>query len=179
LALAPLRRAVQPKTATSEIPATHESAGGAPPWLHLFRRNGERMANLSLQEAFAIFGGKPTNRLHSLSAMTASGGEMILGCSSARFRHPTRGVLRYEDTLARDSTHPAEMQSLGQHLERARDGNLPIRMVVIAEKPDATGKVTREIHVRVDLIGKLIEFDGARFVIDFVRHVEPARSARR
>jgi hypothetical protein len=54
-------------------------------------------------------------------------------------------------------------------------------MIVITQKPEAaTGKVTREIHVRVDLIGKLIEFDGEKFVIDFVRSVEPAHvSARR
>ena len=135
------------------------------------------MGNLSLQEAFAIFGGKPANRLHSRSALTAGGEEMILGCSVGRFRHPTPGTLRYEDTLARETTHPTEMQSLGRHLEQARDGNLPIRMVVIAERPDATGKVTREIHVRVDLIGKLIEFDGARFVIDFIRRA-PESAAR-
>jgi hypothetical protein len=115
-----------------------------------------------------------------MSALTTGGEEMILGCSAARFRHPTRGTLRYEDTLARETSHRAEMEALGQHLEKARDGDLPIRMIVIAERPDvATGKVTREIHVRVDLIGKLIEFDGARFVIDFIRRVQPASSARR
>ena len=139
------------------------------------------MANVSLLEAFAIFGGKPANRLHSVSAIASGGAEMILGCSASRFRHPARGILRYEGTLAQETEHPTEMQSLGQHLTQARDGNLPIRMIVITQKPEAaTGKVTREIHVRVDLIGKLIEFDGEKFVIDFVRHAEPAHvSARR
>jgi hypothetical protein len=137
------------------------------------------MGSLSLQEAFATFGGKPANRLHSVSAIAAGGAEMILGCSATRFRHPARGILRYEDTLTRETDHPAEMQSLGQHLTQARDGNLPIRMIVITEKPEATGKVSREIHVRVDLVGKVIEFDGERFVIDFVRTVELAHGTAR
>jgi hypothetical protein len=138
------------------------------------------MGNLSLLEAFATFGGKPANRLHSVSAIASGGAEMILGCSASKFRHPARGILRYEDTLTREGERPAEMQSLGQHLTQARDGNLPIRMIVITEKPEPTGKVSREIHVRVDLVGKVIEFDGERFVIDFVRNAEPAHgSARR
>jgi hypothetical protein len=135
------------------------------------------MGNLSLQEAFAIFGGKPANRLHSLSAIAASGAEMILSCSAKRFRHPARGILRYEDTLSRETQHSAHTQSLGEHLTQAREGNLPIRMIVITETQDASGQVTREIHVRVDLVGKVIAFDGERFVVDFVRTPEPARSA--
>jgi hypothetical protein len=135
------------------------------------------MGNLSLQEAFAIFGGKPANRLHSVSAITTAGAEMILGCSARHFTHPKPGVLRYEDALSRKTQHPAEMQSLGEHLTQARDGNLPIRMVVITEKPDASGKVTREIHVRADLVGKVVEFDGERFVVDFVRSVAPPTRA--
>ena len=137
------------------------------------------MGNLSLQEAFAVYGGKPANRLHSLSAIAADGTAMILGCWSSRFTHPTRGILRYHDTLSRETGHAAEMQSLGEHLARARDGALPIRMVVITERQAPDDKTTREIHVRADLIGKVTEFDGDRFVIDFVRTVEPVNSSAR
>jgi hypothetical protein len=138
------------------------------------------MGNLSLQDAFAIFGGKPANRLHSVSAIATNGAEMILSCSAKRFRHPARGILRYEDTLSRDNPNAAHTLSLGEHLTKARAADLPIRMIVVTENQDAAGKVTREIHVRVDLVGKVIEFDGERFVIDFVRNAEPVqRSARR
>jgi hypothetical protein len=140
---------------------------------------GARMGSLSLDEAFAIFGGKPTNRLHSMSGLSSGGDQMILGCSSTRFRHPGPGVLRYEDTLSRETPRAAELRSLGEHLTRARDGDLPIRMIVIKEVPNTTGKVTRTIHVRVDLIGKLVEFDGERFIVDFTRKVEPARGSPR
>jgi hypothetical protein len=130
------------------------------------------MGNLSLQEAYGIFGGKPANRLHSVSAMATSGAEMILSCAGSRFKHPARGILRYEDTLTRDTTRPTEMQLLGQHLTQARDQNLPVRMVVITETADAAGKTTRGIHVRADLVGKVVEFDGERYVVDFVRQAE-------
>jgi hypothetical protein len=134
------------------------------------------MGNVNLLEAFATFGGKPANRLHSVSAMSADGTEMILGCSAARFGHPARGVLRYEDRLSRDAERPAEKASLGEHLTKARDGNLPIRMIVITETAEAaTGKVSRDIHVRVDLVGKVTEFDGDHFIVDFVRTAAPVR----
>lgn len=132
------------------------------------------MGTLSLQDAFAVFGGKPANRLHSVSALGAGGTEVILRCSSTRFTHPNRGILRYMDTLSREGSRAAESQSLGEHLTQARDGNLPIRMVVITERPDVNDKVTREFHVRTDLVGKVLEFDGDRFVVDFVRTSEPA-----
>jgi len=136
------------------------------------------MGNLSLLEAFATFGGKPANRLSSVSAMASDGGAMILGCSSGQFGHPARGVLRYEDRLSREAERPIEVTSLGQHLTLARDGNLPIRMVVITDKAAAaTGKVTRDIHVRHDLVGKLVKFDGDHYIVDFVRVEEPAQPA--
>jgi hypothetical protein len=137
------------------------------------------MGKLSLQEAFAVFGGKPANRLHSLSALAADGTAMIISCHARRFTHPKRGVLRYNDTLTGEGSRPAESQSLGQHLTQARDANLPIRMIVVTEKPDSADKMTRELHVRTDLVGKLVEFDGERYVIDFIRADEPAKTSTR
>jgi len=130
------------------------------------------MENLNLADAFAKFGGKAANRLSSVSAMAADGA-LILGCSAARFAHPSRGVLRYEDKLSRDPEGSNEWKALGTHLALARDGKLPVRMIVIAEKADATGKVKRDIHVRADLVGNVVEFDGDHFIVDFVRAQEP------
>jgi hypothetical protein len=137
------------------------------------------MDNLNLVDAFAKYGGKPANRLYSLSAMAADGA-MILGCASTRFAHPAPGVLRYEDRLSRDPTHSAESARLGTHLSLARDGKLPVRMVVIAGKVNKEGTTGREIHIRSDLIGSVVEFDGDRYVVDFVRAAAMAakRSAK-
>ncbi len=131
------------------------------------------MLHLSLVDAFAVYGGKPANRLHSLSAMAADGA-MILGCSSTRFGHPAAGVLRYEDTLSRDPSHVAESAALGTHLSLARDGKLPVRMVIISIKPPGEGTRTQQIHIRTDLIGNVVKFDGDHYIVDFVRAGAPA-----
>ena len=131
------------------------------------------MANLSLIDAFAKYGGKPANRLHSLSAMAADGA-MIIGCAAKRFLHPQPGVLRYEDKLSRDPSRTAECAALGSHLSLARDGKLPVRMIIIAEKTRPDGTEGREIHVRADLVGSVVTFDGDHYIIDFVRTGVPA-----
>src|SRR5215472_2701290 len=114
--------------------------------------------NLSLSDAFGRFGAKPSNRLRGLSAM-ATDGAMVLNCSQAYFAHPSRGVLRYEDRLSRESGESKDAQLLGQHLTLARDGALPVRMVVSSLDQKA-GKSSRRCHVRPDLVGKVVTFDG-------------------
>jgi hypothetical protein len=135
--------------------------------------------HLSLVEAFGRFGSKPYNRAHALSAIAADGA-MVLNCSPAYFGHPAQGVLRYEDRLSREvpSNKPTEL--LGQHLTLARDGELPVRMVVTSVASETKRTVSR--HVRSDLIGKVVKFDGDHFIVDFTRRDEarrPAAAARR
>jgi hypothetical protein len=123
--------------------------------------------NLSLIDAFGKFGAQPTNRLRGLSAMAADGA-LVLNCQQAYFAHPARGVLRYEDRLSREPPESKDVQLLGQHLTLARDGALPVRMVVTSLEEKA-GKSSRRCHVRTDLTGKVVTFDGDHFVIDFTR----------
>jgi hypothetical protein len=125
--------------------------------------------NLSLIDAFAKFGAKPGNRVRGLSAMAADGA-LVLNCSKAHFGHPSQGVLRYEDRLSRESADSRESELLSQHLTLARDGALPVRMIVTSIAAGERG--TRSFHVRSDLIGKVVKFDGDHFIIDFTRREE-------
>lgn len=124
--------------------------------------------NLSLVEAFGKFGAKPTNRLRGQSAI-ASDGALVLTCQHNKFGHPSQGVLRYEGKLAKEADDAAVNVALGQHLTTARDGNLPVRLVVMTSSVDGKGKATRSFHVRPDLEGKLVSFDGESYVVDFTR----------
>jgi hypothetical protein len=124
--------------------------------------------NRRLIDAFGMFGAKPSNRLQGLSAMAADGA-MVLTCSHAHFGHPSQGVLRYEDRLSRESPESKEMQLLSQNLSLARDGALPVRMVVASHASDKNGRQSRSFHVRPDLVGKVVKFDGDHFIIDFTR----------
>jgi len=122
--------------------------------------------NLTLSDAFGRFGAKPASRLGSLSAMAADGA-MVLNCLPAHFGHPARGVLRYEARLSAAQAESKVLTSLGEHLTRAYDGGLPVRMVV--NSPEREKARAGGYHIRPDLIGKVVEFDGDRFVVDFTR----------
>lgn len=132
--------------------------------------------NLTLIDAFSRFGAKPGNRLRSLSAIAADGA-LVLNCSQGNFVHPSRGVLRYEDRLSRESDGSNDIGLLGQHLTLARDGALPVRMVVASLADVKSGSAPRSYHVRPDLIGKVVKFDGDHFIIDFTRREEVGRAA--
>lgn len=125
--------------------------------------------HLSLVDAFGKFGSKPGDRLRALSAMAADGA-MVLNCSPAYFGHPTQGVLRYEDRLSREEAGAKCIELLGQHLTLARDAALPVRMVVTSVVSEKKRSVKR--HVRSDLIGKVVKFDGDHFIVDFTRRDE-------
>ena len=137
------------------------------------------MMNLTLIDAFGRFGAKPDSRLGSLSAMAADGA-MVLNCLPAHFGHPTRGVLRYETRLSTAQAESKVVTALGVHLTRAREGSLPVRMVVTYAEREKTSKA-RGYHVRPDLVGKVVEFDGDHFVVDFTRPpaARPALAAGR
>lgn len=62
----------------------------------------------------------------------------------------------------------------------ARDGQLPVRMVVISEI--SGGKTRWSIYARPDVIGRLVEFDGDHFIVDFTRLVmdrKPSEGSRK
>ncbi|HVS78051.1 MAG TPA: hypothetical protein VHE11_14025 [Steroidobacteraceae bacterium] len=134
--------------------------------------------NLTLFDAFARYGAKPANRLSSLSAM-APDGAMVLNCLPAHFRHPTRGVLRYEATLSLVEAQTKDVGILGEHLTHARDGQLPVRMVVKSVTPVTSSGKGPGYHVRPDLLGRVVEFDGDHFIVDFTRPAPAPHAAAR
>ncbi len=131
--------------------------------------------NLTLVDAFRRFGAVPSRRLRALSAIAADGA-IVLNCSQQFFAHPSRGVLRYEDRLSREPDDSKDLGLLGEHLTLARDGALPVRMIV-ASLADVKSGVARGYHVRPDLVGKVLKFDGDHFIIDFTRREELSEAA--
>lgn len=131
--------------------------------------------NLTLFDAFGRYGATPSNRVSGLSAIAADGA-VVLNCSQRHFAHPSRGVLRYDDKLSREPQDRKGLALLGQHLALARDGALPIRMIV-ASVSDQKRSASCSYHVRPDLVGKVVEFDGDHFTVDFTRLQEVGRAA--
>ena len=129
-----------------------------------------------LTAAFAQFGAKPANSLRGRSAI-AHDGALVLSCLIPQFRRQGPGVLRYEDSLSRESGELAVTTLLGEHLILARERQLPVRMVVIAER--STGRTRHNIYARPDVVGRLIEFDGNHFVVDFRRSTTESKEPER
>jgi hypothetical protein len=133
---------------------------------------------LNLIDAYAKFGAKPGHRLRALSAI-ASDGAMVLSCATPQFLRPARGILRYEDRLSREADDAAGKALLGEHLTRARDEKLAVRMVVVSSATGSTGRSSRSFHVREDLVGTVTLFDGDHFIVDFTRPALAAPVAAR
>ena len=125
---------------------------------------------MNLAEAFALYGAEGPRRAQRLSAV-ARDGAVILGCSARRFSRPAAGVLRYEDVLSGETGTPESRRTLRQHLELARTGSLPVRLIVITESGTAGGPASRTVHVRQDLVGTVVDISEDRYVVDFVRAV--------
>jgi len=121
--------------------------------------------NLKLATAYARYGAKVARGHQALSAIAADGA-MVLRCNAGNFGRPQRDVLRYEDTISTDQSGARRKTLLGQHLSLARDGALPVRLVIVTAPK---GPLPGIISVRPDLVGKVTEFDGDHFIVDFSR----------
>jgi hypothetical protein len=133
--------------------------------------------NLSLTAAFEKLGAKPCSRVRSASVI-ALDGALVLNCAHTLFGHPSRGVLRYEDKLSRGGTSVREAEQLRQHLILARDGGLTVRMVITTALTGVKGdRSSRTFHARPDLVGKVVQFDGDHFIVDFRRCEQASKTA--
>ncbi len=123
---------------------------------------------MNLSEAFALYGADVPRRASQMSAIAADGA-LILGCSARRFCRPAAGVLRYEDILSGETRTAEALRVLREHLELARKGSLPVRLVIITEKTTGDRTAGRTVHVRQDLVGSVVGLDEERYVVDFIK----------
>ncbi|MEO8313953.1 MAG: hypothetical protein ABI645_04070 [Pseudomonadota bacterium] len=138
------------------------------------------MQSLSLEVAFARYGAKALNKQRSLWAL-ATDGSLVLSCESLHFSRPGTGILRYSRRLSELTSAKAQVTQLGTQLRTAFEAGTCVHPVIITA-PIRLAK--RNIHVRSDLQGRVVEFDGDSFSVDFTRIAEeeeepkPRRSKR-
>jgi hypothetical protein len=128
------------------------------------------MENLSLEVAYARYGAEVSNKQRNLSSV-ASDGSLVLSCPAERFSRPGVGILRYSAQISLESGTTPRVVALRAHIQSAQAGGVDIRPVVITP---AKGTTPRVIHVRQDLVGRVVEYDGDNFVVDFTRATPPA-----
>lgn len=133
------------------------------------------MSDMGFAEAFAKFGAKPINLMWAVSAIAADG-SMVLSCWAHMCKPSGKGVLVYADSLSRWGGNEMGCNLLKAHLRQAMEGDLPIRMVVATaadtdavDKGSDASKVKKTFHVREDVVGKVVEFDGDNYRIEYKR----------
>jgi hypothetical protein len=136
----------------------------------IHRTRPTAVENLNLSDAYARYGAKIPRGQPVLSAI-AGDGTVVISCYAGKFGRTRRDVLRYEGTISTDDAGDRHKALLGQHLVLARDGDLPVHLVIVTPPK---GPSPRIISVRPDLVGKVTEFDGDHFIVDFSRIATPA-----
>ena len=117
---------------------------------------------LGLVEAFKQYQAKLVNRRWAVSAL-AEDGSLVVSCWGTHFE---KGM-RYVDTLSQwADNNPEGRELLKQHIAQAQAEGLAVRLVVAHEATAGT-RTAEYFHVRPDLVGRIAEFDGDRFVIKF------------
>lgn len=129
------------------------------------------VTHYNLSTAYASYGAKAVNGLRSLSAIAADGA-LVLTCEYPYFVRSAPGILRYQDNVSRTGDTHRGAKALREHLTLARGSECAVRLVVVS--PARGGRTGRAVHVRNDLTGRVTDFDGDLFVVDFSRPVPPA-----
>jgi len=133
----------------------------------------EKMRELGFVEAFAKHGAKLVNPQWAVSA-TAEDGALVVSCWGHLIKTPAKGVMVYEDHLSRWDRNKAGSSLLRGHLEEAMRESLPVRLVIataedpaLVDRGDDASKTKKTFHIPDGVEGRVIAFDGDKFVIEF------------
>jgi hypothetical protein len=128
-----------------------------------------------LVEAFRRYGAKLVNPQWAVTAI-AEDGALVVSCWSHYFTRPSPDVMRYEDRLSRWEHNVHGTNLARRHLAQAVEERLPVRLIIGTasktapiDKGESASHTPKKYHVREDLAGRVVEFDGERFVIEFKR----------
>ena len=133
------------------------------------------MKKYGYSESFAAFDAKLVNPQWAVSALTPAG-SVVISCWYHYFGKSPDGAMRYDDKLSRWKGNELGNNLLRTHLELALSKNLPVHLIVA--RTEDTERVDQGLDAslgknkfapRPDVIGRLVEFDGDRFIIDFSR----------
>jgi hypothetical protein len=130
-------------------------------------------------EAYAYFGATLKNLRWAYSAIAKKPKSLILSCWERYMTQDASGNVRYEvkNFQRWKASNPRGKLLLEEHLKQAYKDRLPVHMVVAVTEDPGTGIVVGvtgtdldpTFSVRDDLVGKVVEFDTGRFVIDFTK----------
>ena len=129
----------------------------------------ETMDRLGIVESFSRYGATLKNKRWAVSAI-AQDGSLVMSCWEDRIRTSKgKGVMRYEDSLSGWAANAPGSALLREHLVQSIRENLPVRLVLAHPAPPGAGRIAEYFHVRPNVVGRTVKFDGDQFVFEFVR----------
>jgi hypothetical protein len=124
---------------------------------------------LGINQAFGLYGAKLKNKRWSVAAK-AKDGSIVISC----WQHLFKPGLVYADRLSRWQGNVLGNGELRALLEEGYRDQTPVRLVMAVPKDKAdligvwdASKVAKEFFVRRDRVGRITEFDGDGFKIEF------------
>ena len=131
------------------------------------------MAKLGFAEAFAKYDAKLKNVNWSICAQ-APDGSLVVSLWSHHFAKSADGVVTCSDTTERWSGLGKD--EFRRALALALSSKQRVRVVIATakdshavERGEDASKIAKTFAVRDDLVGEVVEYDGARFAIRFVK----------
>ncbi len=131
------------------------------------------MPRLGIKQAFARYGATLRNVQWSVSAW-APDGSLVVSLWAHHYRRGTAGTAEYAATT--DSWDGPGKNEFRENVERAFREQVPVRLVVVStsetghvEAGKDASQVHKDFHVRPDLIGRVLAFDGSNYVFSFAK----------
>ena len=129
------------------------------------------MARLGIKDGFAHYGAKQRNVQWSVSAWTPNG-ELVVCLWSSHFRKGPSGTMECTDKVSR--WRGPGRDEFARNVQHALDKGSPVRLIVATtpntehvESGLSASDVPKEFAVRDDVVGKVVEFDGDRYLFRF------------
>lgn len=133
------------------------------------------MAKLGIKEAFAKYRAVQRNVQWSVSAWNANG-ELVVSLWAHHQRPNTPGAMEFE-AYARRWEGPGNRE-FRENVQKSFEAQSNVRLVIArtnevkrVEASEDASKIKKEFAVRPDLVGKVVEWDGDRYVFRFERAV--------
>lgn len=129
------------------------------------------MAKLGIKDAFAKYRAVQRNVQWSVSAWNPTG-ELVVSLWAHHQRPDTPGAMEFE-AYANRWAGPGNKE-FRENVQKAFEAQSPVRLVIArtdevkrVEASEDASKIKKEFAVRTDLIGKVVEWDGDRYVFRF------------
>lgn len=133
------------------------------------------MAKLGIKDAFLKYKAEQRNVQWSVSAWNPDG-ELVISVWAHHQLPNTPGAMEFEAFASRWAG-PGNKE-FRENVQRAFETNASLRLVIAktdeikrVEASEDASKIKKEFSVRTDLVGKVVEWDGDRYLFRFEKAV--------